>query len=369
MTSPSDGVPPKETQFPCAQCGAKVEFRPGSEALTCPYCGHENPIEAIDVVVEEIDYASVLAGLASDEDTIEQQVVRCDGCSGETTLPENATAGACAFCGKDIVATARSTKQIKPKALLPFKITREAARTAFRSWVDGLWFAPNDLKRYSRMDTRLAGMYVPYWTYDADAHSSYTGQRGDAYYVTVTYTATENGKPVTRTRQERRIRWTWVSGRVFDRFDDVLVLASTTLPSKYANQLAPWDLGNLTPYQDDYLSGFQAESYHVSLPDGFATACGIMEGHIRSHVRRDIGGDEQRITSLSTRHEAITFKHVLLPVWMSAYRFKGKTYRFLINGRTGEVQGERPWSVWKIAFLVLGILLAIAVIALIANAS
>jgi len=212
-------------------------------------------------------------------------------------------------------------------------------------------------------------MYVPYWTYDADADSSYTGQRGDAYYVTQSYTTTVDGKSVTRTRQVRKIRWTWVSGRVLDEFDDILVLASTTLQAKYANKLEPWDLQNLEPYQDDYLSGFQAESYHVTLPEGFRKAQAIMEGHIRAHVTRDIGGDEQRISSLDTRLDEITFKHVLLPVWMSAYQYRAKSYRFLINGRTGEVQGERPWSIWKITFAVLGVIALIAAIALIASNS
>ena len=358
-----------ETQFPCGQCGARVQFQPGTGVLTCPYCNHDNPIESIDVNIDEIDYEQVLARLEQNEDTVEQQIVTCNGCGGETTLAPNITAGACAFCGNDVVAAAKSAKSIKPKALLPFRVTRDEAKAAFRKWVDGLWFAPNALKKFSRLDTRLAGMYVPYWTYDADADSSYTGQRGDAYYVTQSYTTTVDGKSVTRTRQVRKIRWTWVSGRVLDEFDDILVLASTTLQAKYANKLEPWDLQNLEPYQDDYLSGFQAESYHVTLPEGFRKAQAIMEGHIRAHVTRDIGGDEQRISSLDTRLDEITFKHVLLPVWMSAYQYRAKSYRFLINGRTGEVQGERPWSIWKITFAVLGVIALIAAIALIASNS
>ena len=358
---------PQKKQFPCGQCGAKVEFVPGTAALECPYCGHSNPIPQSEEDIRELDFRGHLAGLAEQEETVEIQTVRCDTCAGETTLEPNVTAGACAFCGANIVATAKSSKAIKPRSILPFEIDRDVARTAFRDWVDGLWFAPNLLKQYARTDSRLTGVYTPYWTYDASTTSWYTGLRGDVYYVTETYVTMVNGKPTTQTRQVQKIRWTPASGVVWNSFDDILVLASTSLPEKYANKLTPWGLENLVPYQDAYLSGFRAESYHVSLDDGFEQAQGVMDGHIRTSVRRDIGGDQQQITSLRTQYDDVTFKHILLPVWMSAYRYKKKVFRFLINGRTGEVQGERPWSFWKIFVLVVAILAAIgAVIAIVA---
>src|SRR5262249_54922111 len=72
----------------------------------------------------------------------------------------------------------------------------------------------------------------------------------------------------------------------------------------------------------------------------------------------DIGGNHQQLTSVETQHVGVTFKHVLLPVWMTSYRYRDRTYRVVINGRTGEVMGDRPYSVWKIFFLVV-ILLAL----------
>jgi hypothetical protein len=79
-----------------------------------------------------------------------------------------------------------------------------------------------------------------------------------------------------------------------------------------------------------------------------------MDAVIYSDVCRDIGGDVQRVDNIDTDYDAETFKHILLPVWMAAYKYNGKSFRFLVNGQTGEVQGERPWSVWKIMFAVLG---------------
>jgi len=80
---------------------------------------------------------------------------------------------------------------------------------------------------------------------------------------------------------------------------------------------------------------------------------------IEGDVRRDIGGDEQRVGSVDTDFSAETFKHILLPVWMAAYKYGGRSFRFLVNGQTGEVQGERPWSVWKITFAVLAALIVV----------
>ena len=270
------------------------------------------------------------------------------------------TASQCPFCGADIVATGASTKRIKPKALLPFEIDRKKAHELFQGWIRGLWFAPNALKRFARQDSPINGLYCPYWTYDCNTTTQYTGMRGDDYWTTETYASYENGRSVTRTRQVRRTRWTPVSGAVFNRFDDVLVVASESLPRKYAQALEPWDLDKLEPYQDAYLSGFRAESYQVDLPTGFERAKEIMAPTIHSTICSDIGGDHQQVTSTSSQYDAITFKYVLLPVWLSAYRYRNKVFRFLVNARTGEVQGERPWSWVKIALAVIAALPVIA---------
>ncbi len=351
--------------FKCGNCAAKVEFQPGSEAQKCQYCGHENPIPRSEEDINELDFDAYLAKAGSEEQTEEILTIKCSQCAAEMTAQANVTAQECAFCGTPIVSTAASTKKIKPKSLLPFDITKEKGWELFRGWVSKRWFAPNDLKRMARREGKLAGMYVPYWTYDCDTTSFYRGQRGEYYWVTQHYTTTVNGKTVHRTRQVRRTRWWPVSGTVWCSFDDVLVLASRSLPRKYTEKLEPWDLTNLAPYKDEYLGGFRAESYQVDLAEGFVCARQIMSEELRRLIKRDIGGDEQRISSVNTQHDNITFKHILLPVWISTYRYKGRVYRFLVNGRTGEVQGERPWSWVKITFAVLGAVAIVAVTAFI----
>ena len=244
--------------------------------------------------------------------------------------------------------------RLKFKALIPFQLNESAARKNLVTWLGSLWFAPNRLLEFTRAGRALTGVYVPYWTFDADTRSRYTGQRGVHYYETRTVTVNVNGKSERRTEQVQKTRWYPASGKVSRAFDDVLVIAATSLPARLGEGLEPWDLSGLSPYDPSFLAGLQAEGYTIVLADGHGTGRKKMDAVIHSDVCRDIGGDVQRVDNIDTDYDRETFKHILLPVWMAAYKYNGKSFRFLVNGQTGEVQGERPWSVWKITFAVLG---------------
>ncbi|MDS4032034.1 MAG: primosomal protein N' (replication factor Y) - superfamily II helicase [Candidatus Contendobacter sp.] len=340
-------------RFPCAQCGASLEYAPGTDVLRCGHCGHKNRIASSDAPILEQDFRETLQSLATNTATRDNIAIHCDSCGASYSFDAATHAGQCPFCGAPVVAKTEQHRQLQVQALLPFQIGRDQARVAFRRWLGGLWFAPGGLKDYARNDARLAGMYVPYWTYDADTTTRYQGERGDDYQVQERYRVIENGEEIERVRIVTKTRWTPTAGTVSRFFDDVLVLASRSLPRDVTERLEPWDLANLTPYQEEYLSGFQSEMYGVELEQGFERARELMAPVIRRDVEQDIGGDHQRIHASETRYGEIRFKHVLLPVWLSAFRFHDKTYRFVVNGRTGEVQGERPYSAWKIALAIL----------------
>ena len=353
---------PKEYRWPCEQCGAQLRFAPGQTELVCDHCGHVQKIPQmarpdLQRALQEHDLAQ---GLRDDlpRDAMEEvRVARCTGCGALIEFEGANHARECPFCASPVVVDSGAARLIKPQALVPFQLDERRARDALTGWLGSLWFAPSKLLEYTRKNRAMTGIYVPYWTFDAETQSRYSGQRGDAYYVTRTVTV--NGKQ--QTQQERKIRWTAVSGRVERDFDDVLVLASNSLPDRLGEALRRWDLSALTGFTPDYLAGFTAEGYTVSLAEGDTRAKARMADVIAGDVRHDIGGDEQRISGIDTRYDHETFKHVLLPVWMAAYKYNGQSYRFLVNGQTGEVRGERPWSVWKIGFAVaVAVVVAIA---------
>ncbi len=351
-----------EYRWPCTQCGADLRFAPGQTELVCDHCGN---VQSVAPTTErkqrqalgELDLAR---GLQDDLPRSATQDVRtstCPNCGALIEFTGANHAEECPFCATPVVVDTGKHRTIKPQAVVPFVLTEDAARSALVQWMGGLWFAPNALLEYARKGRTMNGIYVPFWTFDADTRSRYTGQRGDHYYVTETVNVVVNGKSQRQTRQVQKTRWTQVSGRVARGFDDVLIMASSSLPQRLGNDLTPWGLEALTPYNPDYLAGFHAEGYTIGLAEGHVAARDRMAAVIDGDVRRDIGGDVQRVGQVDTDYSAETFKHILLPVWMAAYKYGGKSYRFLVNGQTGEVQGERPWSVWKIAFAVMLVLI------------
>lgn len=354
--------------YPCKQCGAKLVYAPGQLALACPYCGHVNAIaedkEAQEAGNEELDYDAFLTQQAGNEPTIEIQNVKCTGCGAQSQLAANVVSDRCPFCAVPLIATAAyQDRKIRPKAIAPFDIKESEARSKFTTWVQGLWFAPNALKNAYRAERGLKGIYTPYWTYDANSDTTYIGQRGVNYTVSETYV--ENNQ--TRVRQVTKIRWSPVSGEVQDMFDDVLAVGSKTLPTEFTDNLEPWNLEKLQGYRDDYVSGFTVEAYQIGLAPGFNNAKVKMEEVIRQSICADIGGDHQQISSMNPQFYNISFKHILLPIWLSSYKYGDKTYRFLVNGQTGKVHGERPYSAWKIAGAVIASVIVIGVILMLMN--
>jgi DNA-directed RNA polymerase subunit RPC12/RpoP len=362
ISSPSAGSA-AEHRFPCAQCGANLRFAPGQTRLTCEYCGHEQPIpdataEDRENALKALDYHEALRDRLPADDMEETRVLSCPSCGAQVEFEPETHSTECPFCASPVVTDTGIHRHIKPQALIPFVLDERQARDAMKKWLKKLWFAPSGLSKFARNDRKLNGLYVPYWSFDAFASSHYRGERGTYYYET--RTRTKNGKRVSE--RVRRVRWTPVSGHVTRQFFDVLIMAAQSLPRRYVRGLEPWRLSELVPYTPDYLSGFRAEGYTVELDGGHTLARERMDEQIRQDIRRHIGGDEQRIHATNLNLSNEMFKHVLLPIWMAAYRYRDKTYRFVVNAQTGRVQGERPWSVWKIASAVVLILAIIAMV-------
>ncbi|MFY0690797.1 MAG: TFIIB-type zinc finger domain-containing protein [Paracoccaceae bacterium] len=348
-----------EHRFPCDSCGSDLRFDPASGDLTCDHCGARTEIAAKDATpIVELDFTAALKDTLSEAEHTQTRISTCPNCAAKVEFDPKLHASECPFCATPIVVGTGTTRLIKPKAVLPFSLEQSQARDAMTAWLGRLWFAPSGLQQYARKGRALSGIYVPYWTFDADTKTTYAGQRGTIYYETKTIMRDGNRE----TRRVAKTRWQAVSGRVARWFDDVLVLASHSLPERDTKALSPWDLTDLTPYDPQYLAGLRAEGYTVSLSDGFAKARQQMDRMIARDIRFDIGGDKQRITSAETDMRDVTFKHILLPVWLAAYRYRGKSYRLVINGQTGAVSGERPFSVIKITIAVICALIVAAAI-------
>lgn len=337
-------------RFLCPNCGANMVFNAGLGKLYCPYCSYSQGVESHGTI-DEKPYLEFLRPNASQLQRLAQNAmqVNCTSCGAIINFTPPETATECAFCGGKIVVQPKSADPlIAPEGVLPFRVTDKNANDDLKKWLSSLWFAPSKLKKFARPE-KLSSIYIPYWTYDADSRSSYSGERGEYYYETEYYT--ENGEQ--KSREVRHTRWSAASGQVQRKFDDVCVPATKSLSKKYLDALEPWDLEELKSYEPAYLSGHKAQTYQVALPEGFECFKKTANTVIYNDVRHDIGGDEQRVSEVSTDFSNVTFKHLLLPVYAGAYQFNAKTFQIVINGRTGKVQGMRPYSWLKITAFVV----------------
>jgi ribosomal protein L37AE/L43A len=348
----------KANAYPCPQCGADTVLKPGADALACAHCGHVVQIEDSAAPIHEHDFHDALARMRRQPAAslaANAREVMCKNCGARTVV--TVQAGRCPFCDNAIVVEVEASEvTIVPESVLPFALDKPHAAEKFQVWLKKRWFAPFDLVKRARRDG-LDGVYLPYWTYDSRTTTRYRGSRGEHYYVTEHYTDSQGRS---QTRRVRKTRWYPAGGTVNVDFDDVLVCATPSLPRGILDKLEPWDLPELKPFDGKYLAGFIAECYRIDLEAGFQIAEQRMEPRIRQAIHRDIGGDEQRIHWMSVRHDGVTFKHVLLPLWMSSFRYRDKVFRVTVNARTGEVAGERPWSWFKITLLVLVIAALVA---------
>ena len=347
--------------FKCPSCGADMRFDPASGSLKCDYCNREEAIAITNQNIEEYDFESAESDVSLRDWGTATKTVQCENCGGTTIVPADQTTVTCSFCGSPRVLLIDELPGIKPESLIPFKIDVGKSKELFKSWIKKRKFAPSALKKTARADN-LRGVYIPYWSYDTNTHSSYTGQAGDYYYESETYTVTVNGRAETRTRQVQKIHWRFVSGNYDKSFDDIIFNDSGYVDQKIIERIEPFVLSDLLHYNPKFLAGFEAERYKTGLKAVWERAKQRISLILRSDITAIIkrGCDVVDSLNVNTKFSEIKYKHMLLPVWISSYKYRDKVYNFFINGQTGEVQGSAPKSVLKILG-VIAVVIAVLV--------
>ena len=333
--------------FPCETCGADMVFHIGVQNLKCDHCGAVKTIERGDASgIVEKDLRSFLDGQATQRPTTvssdDRHEIHCNACGAGVVFSGPLTSTECAYCGNPIQRrdVHQAEERIPVDGLLAFAVTRESAKENLGRWVKSRWFAPNAFKKRG-VQGKFSGIYLPFWTFDAMTHSHYSGERGEHYY-------TGSGKS-----RRRQTRWYPAEGSFSRFFDDVLVCAWQKADHGILVALEPWPLESVVPFAPEMMAGYLSMTYDISLGDGFKLGKERMDAALLAETHRRIGGDTQRVHSLRSQFDALTYKHIMLPVWLLAYKFKDKTYRLAVNACTGEVQGQRPYSIIKITLAVL----------------
>jgi len=344
-------------RFLCPSCGGNMVFEPKKQKLVCLYCSNESEVNFEKTNIIENDFYTAEHTKNANWGN-EKRIIKCESCGALTILDENSTAQFCAFCGSSHIIKTEEAAGIVPESLIPFLISKDKAEELFSNWIKKLFFAPRAL-RTSYNINKMNGIYIPFWTYDSETFSDYTAERGTYYYVTETEWVGQGAERKQVTKQVRKTSWSVTSGNYSKFFNDILINASSQIDKHIMSKLEPFNLNELVQYKPEFLSGFLAERYSINLKSGWNLAQEKIESSLRDELRQHIGGDEVRNLSFSTSYDAVKFKHILLPIWISAYIYKVKVYRFMINGQTGEVDGESPVSIVKVMILILLILAVI----------
>jgi len=351
-TAPKEGSVPAggaiaARKFECAGCGALMLYEPVEGGLKCPFCRSSKGIPRADAyvavehaLVESVEHPGV--GLLRTE---APKVFHCDNCGAEVTFTGASVSSTCPFCGSEhVVERVGNPDRILPESVIPFAVNFDGAKARWRTWLGKGLFRPRRVLDLATGEA-LHGVYVPHWTFDARAFSRWTAEAGYHYTVTVGFGP--------NARRETRTRWVPASGERTDAFDDLLVCASKGLDDRLMTEAKPFDLPRAEPYRAEYLSGFAAEEYTVTLPEGWTRAREVANDVQTRRCAGDVPGNTHRSLRVWTQYADVTWKHLLVPLWIASYRWKGKTFRFMVNGQTGKVVGTAPVSAIKVGIAIL----------------
>jgi len=326
----------------CSACGAPVD-----DADTfCVACGAEQAVTAD--VAEEADA---------------RHFFRCDTCGAEVATPEEQRSYVCPFCDSTYVVeySPDATGRDPVEFVVGFAVTKEQALAKFHDWLRAnAWYRPGDLHR-AEIEEKLKGIYLPFWTFSMLATSSWSAKIGEYWYRTETYTTTVNGKTVTKTRQVRKTEWWPLSGDYHRYYSGYLISGSKGLPQTQSERIQPYHLAGLKRYRPFFLAGWQCEEYSIDRGEALAQCQSEFAARQRDNATRFLPGDRQDDLRINTNFERETFDLVLLPVYVLSYRYEDKLYRFLLNGQTGKVAGDKPVSKRRIG-TAIGLAIAAAVL-------
>jgi hypothetical protein len=349
------------SKFVCPACGGEAHWNPGKQRLVCPFCGTESDASpaAAGPVVEHDLAAALTAMLGRPRGwQVEKRSVRCQSCRAISVLDPSRQAQHCEFCGSSqLVPYEEQEPAFRPESVLPFVVTASDARDRIRRWYGKLWLAPSALKKKALTDT-VHGVYLPYWTFDAQVEAQWTAEAGHFYYTTETYR--QNGE--LRTRQVRHVRWVPAAGSLSHFFDDDLVCASVGVHPHLLRGIEPFPMQALKPYDASYVAGWVVERYQIDLAEGARRARKQMNDKLVALCAAQIPGDTYRNLQVRADFSAQTFKHVLAPVWLLSYDYGRRSFQCVMNGASGHIKGEYPKSPWKIAALVLAVLVLIVIV-------
>lgn len=331
-----------EQAYMCPQCGAHLAYNPQAGAVTCANCGYQASIEApvvADSGEQVLDFA--LPTERGHRWAENYQHFLCSRCGADSLLPPTQKAIACPYCGSSQLIASPETKALLPTvAVGELRINEEQAIAAANHWLGKGWFTPDDLlEKPLRPSLRLA--FYPFWTFDGTLELNWRCEVNEG----------TNNNPV----------WVPRSGVEYEMFDDVLVSGCKVLDDELVERILPFDLKAVRAFKPEFIAGWAALTYDISLAKASLTARERVSRKLRRVLYRKVlpYAEKRNLTSGATRWMDMTYKQVLLPIWVGHYTYRGKRYPILVNGQSGVAGGEKPRDTVKAVAIVLSAILTV----------
>ena len=337
--------------FKCRHCGGTIAYSATERQLTCPYCGRTQEIAAEEVGRAAAEFEFTLSAMERAQYGWgeERRELVCESCGAAVAVAPDALTSTCAFCGSNrVLARDVAGDVLRPTALIPFAVDKERLQAQVTGWLGQGWMHPPEL-RTVRALRELAGVYLPFWTFDAHIRADWRAEVGTVR--TERYRA--GGEWKTRTV----IDWHWRSGRVHLPINDHLLAGTAHVSRVLMGKTAPFDLHGLVEYDASYLAGWQAKAYDVQLQEAWEIAKEEMRERAKRACYADTGSSHVRNFQMTADFADERWRYVLLPVYLASYRFGDRTFQVMVNGQTGNVAGQKPVA-WLRVWLVIAAMLS-----------
>ena len=286
-----------------------------------------------------------LPGVHDASDSLETGFIgyECDGCGASLTYDAEERGLSCSFCGSvSLTRRQKPSGRICAKSFVPLVVERRVAEERYRQWIGKGFFTPLGLAREARV-VKMQAVYLPFWAFSAHADTYYTGDTSETPFGA-------------------RADWCPVYGERAGEVQDVLVSASSALEPLEVDGLGAFDFARAEAYERERIRDYPVEDFGVSRRGARALAREAMKDHEVGVSAEEIPGRSRNVhvNSLFTQ---LRSQPVLVPVWMSAFRYEGAIYRFIVNGQTGRIVGRKPRSLARL-FIVLAIVLLVLLVGL-----
>lgn len=341
------------TDIKCPGCGATIKFDPSTSKLVCPFCGttKEIPLPEAGAVIEEHDFYSAVQRASADWGTV-KKLISCANCGGQALYDASQISGCCPFCGStSVMPAAENEKIMAPGAVIPFVVDKEKSDGCFRDFVKKKRYVPKAVKECELEN--LAGLYLPFWTFDTDTISSYEAWIGFDLFD-------KNGN---KHHESHRFK-----GVCNQSVDDMVVYATDKVQNSSIAAVKDFCFDKLVPYSPEYLAGIPAERYTVGLTDGWKRArvqiINKLKKQVGEYEMNRAGGDTVDKVLLSTNCYNVKFRYILAPMYLASYRHRNKIYPVAINGQTGATYCDTPSNRW-IYILIMLIVLSVVTLPLV----